>query len=98
MQDDLLTKVKKVLVGVCVTGFEWASKYGLLVEIIRAKDFKKLIGIIYKDPPENDPPEMNITDTGAQRIYENFMAACFTRPGAIEAICQNIREALPERF
>ena len=26
------------------------------------------------------------------------MAACFTRFGAIEAICKNIREALPERF
>ena len=26
------------------------------------------------------------------------MAACFTRSGACEAICQNIREALPEKY
>ena len=58
MKDNLLTEVKKVLVGVCVTGFEWASKYGLLTEIIEAKEYKKLTGIIYKDPPENDPPEV----------------------------------------
>ena len=26
------------------------------------------------------------------------MAACFTRSGLCEAICQNIREALPEKY
>ena len=98
MKDNLLTEVKKVLVGVCVTGFEWASKYGLLVKIIGAKEFETLTGIIYKVPRENDPPEKHSKDTSDRRIYENFMAACFTRFGAIEAICDNIREALPERF
>ena len=84
--------------AVCVTGFEWASKYGLLIEIIGASEYKKLTGIIYKDPPENDPPERFIVAGSNRRIYENFMAACFTRFGAIEAICENVREALRDRF
>ena len=90
MKDNLLTEVKKVLVGVCVTGFEFASKYGLLVEIIGKTEFDNLSGKDYKAPPENDPREKDIADKGERRIYENFMVACFTRSGACEAICQNI--------
>ena len=79
MKDNLLTEVKKVLVGVCVTEFEWATKYGLLVKIIGQTEFETLTGIVYKVPPENNPLEKHITDTSDRRIYENFMAACFTR-------------------
>ena len=50
MKDNLLTEVKKVLVGVCVTGFELVSKYGLLVEIIGETEFKNISGIDYKAP------------------------------------------------
>ena len=98
MKDNLLTEVKKVIVGVCVTGFEWASKYGLLAEIIGAAEYKKLTGITYKDPPDNNPLERFIVAGSNQRIYKNSMVACFTRFGACEVICDNIREALPERF
>ena len=31
-KDNLLDEVKKVWVGVCVSGFDWASRYGLLAE------------------------------------------------------------------
>ena len=98
MKDNLLTEVKKVCVGVCVTGFEWASKYGLLAKIIGAAEYKKLTGITYEDPPEEDPPEKFIVAGSERRVYENFIAACLTRFRACEVICHNIREALPERF
>ena len=68
MKDNLLTEVKQVLVGVCVTGFEWASKYGLLAKITGAAEYKKLTGITYKDPPENNPPENFITIGNDLRI------------------------------
>ena len=44
MKDNLLTEVKKVLVGVNVTGFEFASKYGLIVEVIGKQEFDTLSG------------------------------------------------------
>ena len=98
LKDNLLTEVKKVLVGVNVTGFTFASKYGLLVEVIGKTEFDTLSGKNYQEPPEDDPQDKNIFDKGAQRLYHNFMAACFTRSGSCEAICQNIREALPEKY
>ena len=98
VKDNLLTEVKKVLVGVCVTGFIFTSKYGLLVEIIGKTEFDTLSGKNYQEPPEGDPQDKNIFDKGAQRLYHNFMAACFTRSGSCEAICQNIRKAQPEKY
>ena len=74
-KDHLLTKVKTVLLEVGVTGFEWASKYGLLTKIIGAAEYKKLTGIIYKDLPENDSRERVVVTGSDRRIYENFMAA-----------------------
>ena len=98
LKDNLLTEVKKVLVGVNVTGFSFASKYGLLVEVIGKDEFDTLSGRVYQEPPEHDSPDKIIDDKGKRRICQNFMAACFTRSGACEAICQNVREALPEKY
>ena len=82
-KDNLLTKVKKVLVGVNVTGFTFASKYGLLVEVIGKTEFDTLSVKNYLQPPEDDPQDKNMFDKGAQRLYHNFMAACFTRSGIV---------------
>ena len=89
---------EKALVGVNVTGFTFASKYGLLVEVIEKTEFDTLSGKSYLQPPEDDPQDKNMFNKGAQRLYHNYMAACFTRSGSCEAICQNIREALPEKY
>ena len=47
LKDNLFTKVKKVLVGVNVTGSLFASNYGLLVEVIGKTEFDTLSGKIY---------------------------------------------------
>ena len=81
-----------------MTGFKFASKYGLLVEVIGKTEFDTLSGKNYVQPPDDDPQDKSMFDKGAQRLYHNYMAACFTRSGPCEAICQNIREALPEKY
>ena len=58
MKDNLLNEVKKVCVGVCVAGFDWSSKYGLIAEIIGGAAYQVLTGITYTDPPEEDPKEI----------------------------------------
>ena len=52
MEDNLFTEVKKVLVGVNLTGFEFASKYGLIVEVIGKQEFDTLSGKNYTPPPD----------------------------------------------
>ena len=97
MKDNLLTEVKKVLVGVNTIGFDFASKYGLIVEVIGKDEFDTLAGVNYT-PPDENPQDKALFDKGAQRLWHNYMAACYTRSGSIEAICENIRDALPERY
>ena len=97
MKDNLLTEVKKVCVGVCVSGFDWASRYGLIAEIIGGAEYEVLTGLAYTEPPKEDPRENCFAKGSDRREYVNFMTACFTRFGACEAICDNIREALPEQ-
>ena len=84
MKDNLLTEVKKVLVGVNVTGFDFASKYGLIVEAIGKDEFDTLAGTNYTQPDEN-PQDKALFDKGARRLWHNYMAACYTRSGSIEA-------------
>ena len=57
MKDNLLTEIKKVCVGVWVSGFDSASKYGLIAEIIGGTAYQVLTGITYTDPPVEDPKD-----------------------------------------
>ena len=68
-KDNLLTEVKKVCVGVCVSGFDWASRYGLLAETRGGPAYEVLPGLTYIEPDQDDPEE-NCLPRGA--VGENM--------------------------
>ena len=90
MKDNLLTEFKKGCVGVCLTGFDWGNNRR---NRIPSADWHHL-----HRPTRRGPPRDFFTKGSKRRVYENFMTACFTRFGVCEAICDNIQEALPEKF
>ena len=57
-KDNLLVEVKKVLVGVSVPGFNWASRYGLLAETRGGPAYEALSGKVYMHPSNEEPAEL----------------------------------------
>ena len=57
-KDNLLIEVEKVLVGVSVSGFNWASKFGLLPETRRGPAYEQLSGEVYMHPSNEEPPKI----------------------------------------
>ena len=99
-KDNLLVEVKKVLVGVSVPGFNWSSKYGFLAETRGGPAYERLLGKAYAHPPNEEPPKVypNMRKkwkSGKKEKMEAewnmYKTACFTRFGACDAICENIR-------
>ena len=58
-KDNLLVEVGKILVGVSVPGFDWASRYGLLAETRGGQAYQTLSGKVYTDPDKEEPPEIS---------------------------------------
>ena len=57
-KDNLLVKVEKVLVGVSVPGFNWASRFGLLAETRGGPGYEQLSGKVYKHPSNEEALEI----------------------------------------
>ena len=57
-KDNLLVEVEKVLVGVSVPGFNWASRYGLLAETRGGEAYEARSGKAYRHPPNEEPPKL----------------------------------------
>ena len=92
--------------AVSVSGFNWSRKYGLLAEIRGSPAYEALLGKVYAHPSNKEPPEIypNMRTKWASGKKEKmnlewnmFKTACFTRFGALDAICENIRLALPPK-
>ena len=105
-KDNLLVEVEKVLVAGSVPGFNWSSKYGLLAETRGGPAYEALSGKVYAQPDNEEPPEIypytrtKWASGKKEKMnleWNMFKTACFTRFGALDAICENIRHALPPK-
>ena len=56
-RDNLLVEVEKFLVCVSVSGFDWASKYGLLAKTRGGTEWEQLTGKVYEEPSNEEPAD-----------------------------------------
>ena len=57
-KDNRLVEVKRVLVGVSVLGFDWASRYDLLAETRGCQVYQTLSGKVYRESNKEEPEEI----------------------------------------